>query len=159
MLNVFPFTVTWIGIVPFQTNCVAGLGVGKFTPVQTRATVCVLPAVGASSWKVIVAVSLLRELGVHCGTTWQLAVDTLPMQLLDATAKSGLSKVIGVASKVIGPLTRAATTAPLAEVVCSCTLPKLTLEGEGVTDDPATPVPVIATICGLPLALSVKVTV
>ena len=97
-------------------------------------------------------------LGVKLTTDWQEAAETVPVQVLDASAKSAAFGPLkdGVPLKVTGPLEIVRTIGPLEELVRSCTLPKFTLAGSTESVGVAgTPVPLTATVCGLPVASSV----
>jgi hypothetical protein len=95
---------------------------------------------------------------VKLTTDWQEAAETVPVQVLEASAKSAAFGPLrdGVPVKVTGPLEMVSTMGPLEDVVRTCTPPKFRLvgltESVGVA---GTPVPLTATDCGLPVAPSV----
>src|SRR5579862_9587369 len=106
----------------------------------------------------MVADSGATRLGVKLTTVWQEGAETVAAQVLEASAKSAAFAPVsaGVPVKVTGPLAIVRTIGPLADVVCNCTPPKFRLVGLIVSVGVAgTPVPLTATVCGLPVASSV----
>jgi hypothetical protein len=89
-------------------------------------------------------------------------VPTLPVQAFEAIEKSAaFVPVIATLEKVTGPATTVTDTRLEGDVLPFFTLPKGSAVGANVNvaGDGATPVPLIATVCGLPVALSVNVRV
>src|SRR5690348_13951220 len=101
---------------------------------------------------------MATRLGVKLTTVWHEAAETVPVQVLEARAKSAAFGPLkdGVPVKVTGPLEMISTMGPLEDVVRTCTPPKFTLVGSTESVGVAgTPVPLTLTDCGLPVAVSV----
>jgi hypothetical protein len=124
------------------------------TPVPVKATVCGLPL--ALSFTVSVPVLAPVAVGVKVTSIVQLApAATLAPHVL-VCAKSPLIPMLPIVSAVLAVLLRLIACAPL--LVPTNWFPNDRGLGDRVTVD-ATPVPVKATVCGLPLALSFMVSV
>jgi hypothetical protein len=78
-----------------------------------------------------VADSAATKLGVKLTTDWQEAAETVPVQVLEATAKSAAFGPLreGVPVKVTGPLVMVRTMGPENAVAAICTLPNVTVKG------------------------------
>jgi hypothetical protein len=122
-------------------------------PVPVRVTLCALPALSAI---VSVPARLPVAVGVNATLRLQLApAATEAPQLLD-WAKSPLAAMLVMFSVALPTFTSARICAAL--VVPTSWLPKMRLEAERRTAGPA-PLPIRLTFCGLPPALSARLSV
>lgn len=138
-----------------NTNC-AGDSVtsGPVAPVPDNATVCGLP--DASSVMAICPVRVPVVVGVNVTAIVQLAPATTLVPQLFVSAKSPLTSIRATFS--VRPPEFVSATVCAGLVVFGSCAPKLREAGARVTAG-AMPVPVNCIICGLPLALSVNVSV